>query len=206
MNDLRNSASSEKRNGEMEKDSDLDHASLSMVPSSFDDFHRWQAHIALKSFGEGLHAAAQAIFPNESRPQYSKTYVLMLSWEDETPNQPISIEMGHLRNVLEDIYNFESEIWRIPNENSHLEITQKIQEFVSLGGDSSEHLKLIYYNGQARLDKTKELAWTRYDPCSTVVSTNTASHCLILAKTSKAEAELWNQDYQQSNGAEFKGL
>ncbi|TVY85278.1 Cholesterol oxidase [Lachnellula suecica] len=150
----------DRRREEIQSDSDLDNSSVSDTASSFDDFHRWQAHIDLKTFGEGLHAAAQAIFPTESRSQYSKVYVLMLCWEDEDPNEPVSYEMGRLFNVFENIYRFETEIWRIPNENCHIETRQKISDFISLGGDCDEHLKIVYYSGHARLDKNKRLAWT----------------------------------------------
>jgi hypothetical protein len=162
MSDVQNTANSERTSEGMQSDSDLDNASLGSASSSFDDFHRWHALIALKNFGEGLHAATQAIFPSESRPRYSRVHVLMLCWEDETPNQPLSPEMGRLLDVFEDIYHFETEVWRIPNENCHVEVNQRILDFVRPGGDSDEHLKIVYYSGQARLDRNKRLVWTRY--------------------------------------------
>lgn len=153
----------ERTNGDLGSDSDLENTSPSTSPSSFDDFHRWQAHIALKNFGEGLHAAAKAIFPDDSRPQYSNVYVLMICWNDEDSNQPIFRDTAGLFHVFNDIYHFETEVWRIPNENSHAEISQRIQDFVKLGGDSDNDLKIVYYNGQAQLDRSKKLAWTRYE-------------------------------------------
>ena len=118
---------------EAQSDSEIENTSLGSTPSSFDDFHRWQAHIGLKNFGDGLHAAAQAIFPSESGSQYSKVYVLMLCWENETPDQPLPIDIGRLFKVFEGVYHFATEVWRIPNENSQVEIDQRILDFVSLG-------------------------------------------------------------------------
>lgn len=147
----------------MHSDSEMDGASTGSLSPIFDDFHRWQAHIALKNFGEGLHAAGQAIFPDHSRPQYSNVYVLMLCWEDADPHNPIPTDISRLYNVFENTYHFETEIWRIPNENCHVEVNQKILDFVRLGGDSPDDLKIVFYSGQSRLNKNKKLAWTRYE-------------------------------------------
>lgn len=155
--------SSEAMSEGMHSDSELDNASTNSSSPSFDDFHRWQAHIALKNFGEGLHAAAQAIFPDQSRPQYRHVYVLMLCWEDEDPSEPIPADMSRLFSAFDNTYHFQTEIWRIPNENCHVETFQRILGFVRTGGDSPDDLKIVYYTGQARLNKNKKLAWTRYE-------------------------------------------
>ncbi|TVY17726.1 Cholesterol oxidase [Lachnellula arida] len=145
---------------EMQSGSDLESDSLSTTPSNFDEFHRWQAHIALKNFGEGLHAAAQAVFPSERRFPYSKVYVLMLCWDDERANQRLDKDMDQLSNVFKDVYHFETEVWRIPDEDSNLDVNQKVLDFVDLGGDRFEDLKIVYYTGKARLDKNEKLVWT----------------------------------------------
>ena len=151
----------------MMSDSEPDYSSLNTTPQSFDDFDRWQAHIGLKTFGEGLQAAAQAIFPNESRSRYTKVYVLMIYWENqdwqtEDPTLRISREVSNLQNTFVDIYNFQTEVWTIPDESCHLEVNQKILDFVKLGGDSDDHLKIVYYAGHTKLTKNRRLAWTRY--------------------------------------------
>jgi hypothetical protein len=163
MSGIQDILSSERMSEGMHSDSEMDNASTNSSAPSFDDFHRWQAHITLKNFGEGLHAAAQAIFPDQSRPQYSKVYVLMLCWEDTDPHKPIPTDMSRLFDVFDNIYHFETEIWRIPNENCHVEANQRILDFMRLGGDSPDDLKIVFYSGQARLNKNKKLAWTRYE-------------------------------------------
>ena len=118
-------------------------------------------HIALKRFGEDLHAAARAVFPNESRSRYSKVTVLMLSWEDEDPNLPVSIEISRLYDVFSKTYRFDVEMWKIPDRNCHFEVNQKIGKFVTPRDDDREHLKIVYYAGHGRLTKNRTLAWTR---------------------------------------------
>jgi hypothetical protein len=142
-------------------DSEQDYPSRSTTPPTLEEFERWQAHIGLQKFGEGLNAAAKAIFPNDGRSRYSKVYVLMLSWEDVTLQSPGS-EFINLFNVFKDIYHFEVESWTIPSEFSKSATSQKISDFASLGGDSDDDLKILYYAGQTRLIRNRELAWTKF--------------------------------------------
>jgi len=131
------------------------------TPPTPDDIDRWRYHISLQEFGESLHAAAQAVFPNHERSRYTKVFVLMLCWEDEDPRLPVSVEIDKLFNVFKYTYNFETEIWRIPDRNSHARSNQKILDFVEIGDDSLDHLKIIYYAGHAKLSKNRLLTWTR---------------------------------------------
>lgn len=90
-----------------------------------DEIDRWAAHIGLQEFGESLQAAANAVFPNDSQSRYTKVHVLMLCWEDEDPNLPVSIEIQKLFDVFTDIYRFETEIWRYQTRIATLKSTRK---------------------------------------------------------------------------------
>jgi hypothetical protein len=137
-------------------------------PPSLGEFERWQAHIGLQKFGEGLNAAAKAIFPSDGRPQYSKVYVLMLSWDVE--GSAVS-GISRLSSIFKGVYHFDVESWIIPSEGSQATTTQKILDFVRLGGDSEDDLKIVFYAGQTRLIKNKDLALTRFvDPFATTLS------------------------------------
>jgi hypothetical protein len=133
----------------------------STPPPSFREIDFQNLHISLKEFGEGLQAAARAVFPNETASRYSKVTVLMLSWDDEDPNLPVSIEISRLYNVFNKVYHFEVEMWKIPDRDSHFAVNQKIGNFVSPAEDDKEHLKIVYYAGHGRLTKNRTLAWTR---------------------------------------------
>jgi len=141
-------------------DSEKETTSRATTPPGLEEFERWQAHIGLQRFGEGLNAAAKAIFPNDGRPRYSKVSVLMLSWKDEETSSPES-EIAKLATVLTEVYHFDVELWSIPRDGSKAETNQKISEFIGLGGDSDAELKIFYYAGQTRLIKNNELALTR---------------------------------------------
>jgi hypothetical protein len=142
----------------MASDSDTEFESMN---TSFQEFDRWQANIGLKTFGEGLNAAAKAIFPDESSSRYTEVYVLMMCWADEDPAQPLSIEILNLFKVFKDIYNFKVEVFRIPNHDSDIETNEQIRDLVKQGGDSDDHLKIVYYAGESRLTKSRDLLWTR---------------------------------------------
>jgi hypothetical protein len=149
-------------------DYDQEYPSRNTTPPSLEEFERWQAHIGLQKFGEGLNAAAKAIFPSDGRPQYSKVYVLMLSWDVE--GSAVS-GISRLSSVFKDVYRFDVEPWIIPSDGSQATTTQKMLDFVRLGGDSDDDLKIVFYAGQTRLIKNKDLALTRFvDPFASTFS------------------------------------
>jgi hypothetical protein len=140
------------------KEFHVDSPSSSPPPSPRElDFK--QRHTSLKQFGEGLQHAAKTVFPNDTTSRYSKTSVLMLSWQDEDPNLPVSIEISRLSDVFEHMYKFEVDSWKIPAKHSHFELNQKIGAFVRPGDDGTQHLKIVYYAGHARLAKNRTLVW-----------------------------------------------
>jgi len=135
-------------------------------PPRADEIDQWQCHIGLQRFGQELQAAANKAFPNIEKSRYTNVYVLLLSWEDEDPNLPVSLEILKLLKVFKNIYRFETEIWHIPDQDCHAEVCQKILNFAKLGGNSKEHLKIVYYAGHGKLARNRLLSWTRYGTIS----------------------------------------
>ena len=140
-----------------------DHTSsiASTPPPSPHDIDCWQHHIDLKEFGEDLQIAARAVFPNGTKCRYSKVSVLLLSWEDEDPQLPVSLEIEKLFSVFHNIYHFDTEIWKIPDENPHYKLNQKVLDFVVPEPQSTNHLKIVYYAGHGRLSRERTLQLTR---------------------------------------------
>jgi hypothetical protein len=125
-----------------------------------EEFSRWQCHTSLEQFGANLHAAAQILFPNSTRSRYTEVHVLMLSWEDVDPKLPVDLEMDPLFDVFQNMYNFRTERWQIPNLRSHKRVNDRVTEF--LGNENKEHLKIVYYAGHACLTRNRLLSWTKY--------------------------------------------
>ena len=88
--------------------------------------------------------------------------VLLLSWEDEDPKLPVSLEIKQLDNVFKNLYGFETETWEIPNQNCHGLLNRKILDFVMTEDDPADHLFIVYYGGHAKLTKDRLLSWTRF--------------------------------------------
>jgi hypothetical protein len=76
--------------------------SFSQPPPSAYDLDRLNYHITLESLSSELQKAANAIFPSDplNLSRYSKVDVILLSWEEEDPNLPVSIEVEELSEIF----------------------------------------------------------------------------------------------------------
>jgi hypothetical protein len=151
------------RSDENENESFIESPSSTPPPPTPDEISFQHRHTTLKLFGDDLHRAAKTLFPNDSTSRYTKTSILLLSWEDEDPKLPVSLEIAKLYVVLRKGYGFEVEVWKIPTNHSHFELNQKIGSFVKPEDDDRHHLKVVYYAGHARLAKNRTLVWTGYN-------------------------------------------
>lgn len=131
----------------------------STPPARGDEIDRWQCHIDLQEWGQSLHDAAQAVFPNVASSRYPKVYVLMLKWKDEDPKLPVTYDISNLLDVFENTYGFEAEVWDIPDHECHMEVNQKVLDFSRLG--TKDDLKILYYAGHGKITRNRLLSWTR---------------------------------------------
>jgi hypothetical protein len=128
-------------------------------PPSGYDLDRLSYHIDLQNFGKGLQDAANAVFSSDRRSRYTQVSVILLSWEDEDPQLPVSLEISALKSVLVDLYGFDVEEYQIPATNSHLELNSRILNF--LKDSDTKHLKIVYYAGHGKLSNHGQALWTR---------------------------------------------
>lgn len=132
------------------------------LPPTSHDLDQLHHHIALQQLSERLQKAANAAFPNDKRMLYTSVYVLLLFWQDEDLKLPVSLEALDLKDIFENVYHFDVEAWGIPSDGSHKKVNQKILDFVDLGGDSKEDLKIVYYGGHGMLGSSRQSCWARY--------------------------------------------
>ncbi|KAF7933216.1 hypothetical protein EAE99_003101 [Botrytis elliptica] len=123
------------------------------------DLSQLQYHITLRDFGEKVQKAANAAYSNDQKIKYARVYALLILWEDEDPQLPVSLEVHELGVVLASIYKYEVQIYRIPSGGSHKKLNQKILDFVELGGDNKEDLKIVYYGGHGMLAQNRQPCW-----------------------------------------------
>lgn len=100
---------------------------------------------------------SQFAYPNETRSRYSRVYVLIFCWESEDPRLPVSHEIAELIKVLDEIYHFDIEVFRIPEKRSHARVSERVNAFVAINDDSKDDLKIVYYAGHGRSSKTRDL-------------------------------------------------
>ncbi|KAE9364287.1 hypothetical protein N431DRAFT_421152 [Stipitochalara longipes BDJ] len=133
-----------------------------ILPPSGYDIDQLNYHIGLQEFGRGLQLAANAVFSNtgDRRSRYTKVSAILLSWEDEDPNLPVSLEIESLRDVFINLYGFEVEEWRIPDVKSHTALNLKILQF--LDDSDAKHLKIVYYAGHGKLSNHGQAIWTSH--------------------------------------------
>jgi hypothetical protein len=128
-------------------------------PPTGHELDRMHYHISLQKFGTGLQRAANAIFPGDQHSRYMKIDVILLSWEDEDPKLPVSIEIRELADIFTSLYGYDVVQWLIPSEKPHIRLQAKILQF--LGDSDPSHLKIVYYAGHGRLTSHGQPAWTR---------------------------------------------
>ena len=85
--------------------------------------------------------------------------MILLSWEDEDPRLPVSLEIRELADTFTQSYGFNVEEWLIPAEDCHNALQARILQF--LGGNNPKHLKIVYYGGHGKLTNHGTPAWTR---------------------------------------------
>ncbi|KAH6719008.1 hypothetical protein BKA61DRAFT_429076, partial [Leptodontidium sp. MPI-SDFR-AT-0119] len=119
-------------------------------------------HHRMREIAARIQDGANRSFPNDlsSRYRYDKVYALLICWADEDPRLPVSIELNDLSRLFSDEFGFQAETWQIPTDNCHNELSHKVLDFIGIGDDNRNDLKIVYYGGHGILTKGRQLAWT----------------------------------------------
>ncbi|KAL2137331.1 hypothetical protein VTI74DRAFT_3271 [Chaetomium olivicolor] len=128
-------------------------------PSATHDISRVSYHVKhIESFAQALQDSASRAFPNrgQAAQRYSKVHALMLHWKSD--DLFVLPELEDLEKCLREHYNFGTDIFSIPSENSHLELMLKIGDMVKQH-ESDDTLFVVYYGGHARIDEARQSTW-----------------------------------------------
>ncbi|KAK2070395.1 hypothetical protein P8C59_004888 [Phyllachora maydis] len=139
-------------------DSTYGSASDSCIPATH-DIGRVSYHVKhLESFASALTESAARAFPNRGRPsqRYTKVQALLLHWT--TDDLFVLPELEDLEKCLRENYSYDTDIFPIPAENSHLELMLKVGDLIKKH-ESEETLFIIYYGGHARIDESRQSTW-----------------------------------------------
>ncbi|TQN75031.1 hypothetical protein CSHISOI_00394, partial [Colletotrichum shisoi] len=123
------------------------------------DISRVSYHVKhLNSFAQTLEDSANRAFPNRGRSsqRYKKVQALLLHWGcDDLFVLP---ELEDLERCLREDYAFDTEIFPIPSENSHLELMMQVGRLIK-DHEAQDTLFLVYYGGHARIDESRQSTW-----------------------------------------------
>lgn len=143
----------------VENDDDYGSSTQAVIPAATHDISRVSYHVKhIDSFAQALEVSAGRAFPTRghSTQRFSKVQALMLHWEiDDLFVLP---ELEDLEKCLRTEYCFETDIFSIPSENSHLELMLKIADMVKQH-ESEDTLLVVYYGGHARIDEGRQSTW-----------------------------------------------
>lgn len=81
---------------------------------------------------------------------------LLLHWKSD--DLFVLPELEDLEQCLRVDYNFETETYPIPSDNSHLELMLRIGRLIK-EHESPDTLFMIYYGGHARIDDSRQSTW-----------------------------------------------
>ncbi|KZL77234.1 tyrosine-protein phosphatase non-receptor type 6 [Colletotrichum tofieldiae] len=123
------------------------------------DVSRVSYHVKhLDSFAQTLEDSANRAFPNRGRSsqRYKKVQALLLHWGcDDLFVLP---ELEDLERCLREDYAFNTEIFPIPSESSHLELMMQVGKLIK-DHEAQDTLFLVYYGGHARIDESRQSTW-----------------------------------------------
>lgn len=113
-------------------------------------------YISTKTFLKQLEDAVNGAWSR--RPDaYTQVTVLLLSWQ-ESDMKNADLEIARLQSVLEDLYHYTVENWKIPSVKPRQEATFKYLQFAKDYGASGS-LLIVYYAGHARATPGQGPIW-----------------------------------------------
>ncbi|KAH8895015.1 hypothetical protein GQ53DRAFT_74197 [Thozetella sp. PMI_491] len=133
-------------------------ASEGCMPATH-DISRVSYHVKhLENFVTTLQDSANRAFPNRGRPsqRYTNVQALLLHWKSD--DLFVLPELEDLEKTLREEYHFETDIFAIPSENSHLELMLRVGELIKKH-EGEDTLFLVYYGGHAKIDESRQSTW-----------------------------------------------
>ncbi|KAM0562583.1 hypothetical protein ACHAPJ_002273 [Fusarium lateritium] len=127
--------------------------------SATHDTSRTSFHVKhIGQFAQRLEDSAARAFPNRGRSsaRYNNVQALLLHWNSD--DLFVIPELEDLEKCLSEDYGFNTDIFAIPSENSHLELMMRIGQLIK-DHESHDTLFLVYYGGHARIDESRQSTW-----------------------------------------------
>jgi hypothetical protein len=120
---------------------------------------------SFEEFRDTANEALQGAFPVHRQPRNATVSVLMLSWEDD--DLGVMSELIRLRQVFDQEYHFDTEIWEIPSQKPTRRLCDKIIEWKESCCENQVQqgeplpLLILYYGGHAEEKVNNHCVWRR---------------------------------------------
>ena len=130
-------------------------------PPTAEEIDQRQKQFQMNEIRKELQIEINDAFPNYGKSRYRNVYVLIIRWAKEESGLPVSLELNDLCGVFSVNYGFDTEIWTIPENDCHNQLSRKILDFIGIGNDSRHDLKIVYYAGHGLLTKGRQPVWAK---------------------------------------------
>ncbi|KAK3339728.1 hypothetical protein B0T25DRAFT_618264 [Lasiosphaeria hispida] len=101
----------------------------------------------LPSLLSHLNGAIAAAWPQETPTPYKRVKVLLMSWDQS--DLDIEAELTPLVSVLQGLYHYDTESWKIPSRRSAAELSRKVSDLVTEYNQEGS-LLIFYYLGHSK--------------------------------------------------------
>ena len=109
---------------------------------------------SFKEFFDHINQAAKTSLPRESR-RYAKVHVLLLRWQED--DLGTEKEINDLEEILKGLYNYETERFVIPSDDSTIQLEDALNDF-RRARDGEANLLILYYGGHGALEHRSDHA------------------------------------------------
>jgi hypothetical protein len=126
------------------------------IPSDYKPYEPY----TLAKLDRDLHTAAEAMFPHTDAHK-SNIWVLIIYWgSQEHMGGAVADIKEHLEPVFREKCGYITDTFKIPQDNPEQALVERLAEFVQLGGNSPDDVKIVYYAGYGRNVSDYEQVWT----------------------------------------------
>lgn len=114
-------------------------------------------HTELKQFADDLAKGVSRLEFTRRDVFYNRVHALLINWENDDLQTKNEIEK--LQTLFAQKYNFSTESYSIPSDDSHNELEAKLVSTRNAHGKTVTDLVILYYGGHGMLNKENQSIW-----------------------------------------------
>jgi hypothetical protein len=119
---------------------------VELAPNTHDVSHVSKHIPSFAELTADLESAARALWSRRHESRYSKVNAIFLRWESD--DLGVVTESNDLQHVFEDLYHYQVQSYKIPDERPDTSLKRWILKF--LEDDGRDAVLIVYYAGHAK--------------------------------------------------------